>query len=57
MEKGKIVLSIKDSKGNVYEIYPCESEEFIDNIFWNENDAEIDFTIIKVGNKFMAKVN
>jgi hypothetical protein len=46
--KGTLVFAVKDAKGRLYEIHNKESEEFIDEIFWNEGNAICEFEKVMV---------
>jgi F420-0:gamma-glutamyl ligase len=59
--RGKIVFAVKDEQGRLYEIHNKEAEEFIDEIFWdNDGDAICEFekVIVKTEGKieFLANI-
>jgi hypothetical protein len=59
--KGTLVFAVKDAKGKLYEIHNKESEDFIDEIIWNNKGnaiCEFEKVIVKTEGKieFLANI-
>lgn len=57
MKKGIIVFAIKDEEGRLLELYNKTSEEFLDEIFWDNPNREAQVYFDKVMVKKDNKIN